>query len=397
MQLTPGRPAAFNAKSMRAQRERAGLTLWELRGLTGIPRAELQAYESGIRPPRPPRLAGALGYGLASLRVTAGLCKQDLVIEERQRDAAPGSTGKTTAAPQGAPRGSRDPHPVPGPACQPVPAQARQHAGTKARRAAIVLRAAAPPPPITPEESVSTVTTPRDGQLRVASCNLNYAGIAPGGDDSRWQASMTVLRGWDPDIVLLQEMATPAGTIAGLQAHLWRTANELGMTPLLGPPGPLSVTGNHPAILVATGRGLRILDAGPPPFTDPGSPAPSWCHAVLKVPAIPHPVAVYSVHLPARSAQEQLSQAQRIASLAVQQGMLTIAGGDWNSFPRDSAALRDLAQMDPHLRPPRMRTRPGPAGTMLLEPSYDVDDVLTGAGLTDAATSLPPDRRDPPA
>jgi Helix-turn-helix domain len=97
VQLTPDRPAAFNAKSMRAQRERAGLPLWELRDLTGIPRAELQAYESGIRPPRPPRLAvlaralgvqplafmnrDVIGYGLASLCVTAGLCKEDLVIK----------------------------------------------------------------------------------------------------------------------------------------------------------------------------------------------------------------------------------------------------------------------------------------------------------------------------
>ena len=75
---------------------------------------------------------------------------------------------------------------------------------------------------------------------------------------------MTALRAWDPDIVLLQEIAAPAGIIAGLHAHLWRTANELDMTPLLGPPGPLSVTGNHPAILVKTSRGLMILDAGPP-------------------------------------------------------------------------------------------------------------------------------------
>jgi transcriptional regulator with XRE-family HTH domain len=94
VQLTPGRPTAFSAQGMRAQRERAGLTLWELRGLTGIPRPELQAYESGIRQPRPHRvvaLAGAfgvrplalmnrdvIGCGLASLRVTAGLCQQDL-------------------------------------------------------------------------------------------------------------------------------------------------------------------------------------------------------------------------------------------------------------------------------------------------------------------------------
>jgi endonuclease/exonuclease/phosphatase family metal-dependent hydrolase len=241
---------------------------------------------------------------------------------------------------------------------------------------------------------MNTASPPRDDQFRVASCNLNYAGVH-NGDDSRWQASITTLRGWDPDVVLLQEMAAPAGTIAGLQAHLWRTANELGMTPLLGPPGPLSVTGNHPAVLVATGRGLKILDAGPPPFADPGSPAPSWCQAVAQVPGIPLPVSLYSVHLPARSAQEQLAQVQRLASLIVQQGMLTVAGGDWNSFPRDGAALRDLAGMDPHLRPPRMRTRPGPGGTMTLEPNYDVDDVLTGAGLADAAALLPPERRDP--
>jgi hypothetical protein len=106
---------------------------------------------------------------------------------------------------------------------------------------------------------------------------------------------MTALRAWDPDIVLLQEMAAPAGIIAGLHAHLWRTANELGMTPLLGPPGPLSVTGNHPAVLVKTSRGLTILDAGPPPWAGGGGPAPAWCQALVQVPGIPHPVAVYSV------------------------------------------------------------------------------------------------------
>ena len=59
-------------------------------------------------------------------------------------------------------------------------------------------------------------------------------------------------------------MAAPAGIIAGLNARLWRTASELDMTPLPGPPGPLSVAGNYPAILVRTSRGLMILDAGPP-------------------------------------------------------------------------------------------------------------------------------------
>lgn len=44
-----------------------------------------------------------------------------------------------------------------------------------------------------------------------------------------------------------------------------------------------------------------------------------------------------------------------------------------------------------------MHTRPGPGGAIELEPSYEVDDILTGVGLTDAAASLPPERRDPPA
>jgi len=43
-----------------------------------------------------------------------------------------------------------------------------------------------------------------------------------------------------------------------------------------------------------------------------------------------------------------------------------------------------------------MHARPGPGG-IELEPSYDVDDILTGVGLVDAAACLPPERRDPPA
>jgi endonuclease/exonuclease/phosphatase family metal-dependent hydrolase len=247
------------------------------------------------------------------------------------------------------------------------------------------------------QTSVSQVPSiPASGQFRIASVNLLNAGVSRSGDDSRWQASMSALRAWDTDIVLLQEMAAPAGIIAGLHAHLWRTANELDMTPLLGPPGPLSVTGNHPAILVKTSRGLKILDTGPPLWASGSGPAPAWCQALVQVPGIPHPIAVYSVHMPARSAEEQRSQAQRLASLIAQKGEIAIAGGDWNSFPRNGGALRNLHDMDPHLRPPRMHIRPGPRG-IELEPSYDVDDILTSTGLTDAAACLPPERRDPPA
>ena len=97
----------------------------------------------------------------------------------------------------------------------------------------------------------------------------------------------TALRAWNPDIVLLREPTAPAGIIAGLHAHLWRTANELGMTPLLGPPGPLSVTGNHPTVLVRTSGGLTIVDAGPPLRGVGGGPAPAWCQALIQVPGMP--------------------------------------------------------------------------------------------------------------
>lgn len=152
-------------------------------------------------------------------------------------------------------------------------------------------------------------TATRASQFRIASCNLHFAGIAPDGGGTAWQASMTALRALDPDVVLVQEMNAPQGVLAGLQAHLWRTANELAMIPVLGQPGPLSVTGNRPAILVRT-PGLAILDAGPPPFADPGSTAAAWCYALLQVPAISDPVEAYSVHMPARDQVEQCSQAR---------------------------------------------------------------------------------------
>jgi transcriptional regulator with XRE-family HTH domain len=93
---TPRNGQAFDAAALRTRRERAGLSVLELRDLTGIPRAELEAYENGGRSPRPDRLAilarafgvaaldmldrDVIGYGLASLRTAAGLRQQDLVL-----------------------------------------------------------------------------------------------------------------------------------------------------------------------------------------------------------------------------------------------------------------------------------------------------------------------------
>jgi transcriptional regulator with XRE-family HTH domain len=93
---TPREGPAFVAAAVKARRERAGLTVEELRDRTGIPKAELEAYERGGRSPRPDRLArlarafgiapldmldrDVIGYGLTSLRTAAGLRQQDLVI-----------------------------------------------------------------------------------------------------------------------------------------------------------------------------------------------------------------------------------------------------------------------------------------------------------------------------
>jgi hypothetical protein len=85
--------------------------------------------------------------------------------------------------------------------------------------------------------TVAEVAGGRDDQFRLAVMNLEHGGVR-GGSDTPWRASMTVARDWNPDVVLVQEMCSPTGRAAGLRAHLWRTASELGMIPVLGPPTP---------------------------------------------------------------------------------------------------------------------------------------------------------------
>ena len=228
------------------------------------------------------------------------------------------------------------------------------------------------------------------GELRVAVANLEYGGLSEKGDDSAWCKSIARLLDWAPDVLLLQEVNGRAPY--RLHAHLWRTANELGMTPVLGPASPDSVSGNHPAVLVGTAGGLRIVDAGPPPYPAGGA-APAWCEAQVAVPGMRHPVWLISVHLPARSATSQRIQAERLACLAAQRGGLVIAGGDWNGYaPADQLAQPALAELPAHLRPARMRL--GADGR--LEPDYHVHRALASVGLADAAAELPAGRRTPP-
>jgi endonuclease/exonuclease/phosphatase family metal-dependent hydrolase len=229
-------------------------------------------------------------------------------------------------------------------------------------------------------------------ELRIASANFHFGGVdSDTGSIERWEKSVSALQVMQPHIVLCQEMS--GGRPARLLEHMWATANALGMIPLLGPPTPLSITGNHPVILVASRGGLAILDAGPAPYPPELGSQPAWCEALVQVPGWAYPLRVYSVHLPARSSVEQRSQVDRLASQVAELGELAVVGGDWNCYGRaDAISSDDLKWAPRHLRPPRMRYTPD-LGTVA--PNYDVHDVMASVGLEDAAAILTPGQRDP--
>ena len=235
-------------------------------------------------------------------------------------------------------------------------------------------------------------------ELRIAMSNFGSGGIDEGSTyrrdmAMRWDKTISVLREWQPHIVLCQEIsAAPPGA---LRVHLWTTANTLGMIPLLGPPSPGTIAGNHPAVLVDASAGLVILDAGP--AWQPGAGAqPAWCEALVQVPGWAHLLRAYSVDLPWRSSVQQRSQtdqlATRIAELAGL-GELAVAGGNWNSYGRADPIIPSALDFAPlHLRPPRMRYSPQ---DRTLTPNYDVHDVLACVGMEDAVAVLASARSDP--
>lgn len=160
-------------------------------------------------------------------------------------------------------------------------------------------------------------------------------------------------------------------------------ADGLDMAPVLGPPMPGGWNGLCTAILVS--KGIEVTGTGPRPMAVPGAENPAWTQAVIRVPGIPHPIAVYSVHLPASNKAQQKENAERLANHAFQEGMLTTAAGDFNAPPRTEQATEDeLLNRKTHLRPVRMHLDDGP-----LRLDYAVYDTLTGTGFVDIAASLP--------
>jgi endonuclease/exonuclease/phosphatase family metal-dependent hydrolase len=230
------------------------------------------------------------------------------------------------------------------------------------------------------------VTSESAQPLRIVSANMEEGGLDRDWSTARWERTMAALAAWSPDLVCLQEMAARRDP-RRVRAHLWATANALGMFPVLGSEGGIS--GNHPAILVSPGR-LVVLDDGPPP-RGPGHD-PAWCDALLQMRPDGPVLRAYSVHLPPGSATEQLGHAERLANRIAQRGELAIAAGDWNCYaPADAINAEALAALPPHLRPARMHARPGQP----LAANCDVHDKLTSVGLTDAAAELNPAQRDP--
>jgi hypothetical protein len=250
------------------------------------------------------------------------------------------------------------------------------------------------------------------GELRIASANLQYGGIDPGGGTARLHQTLTALEEWQPHAVLLQEVTgLPPGPLDSpswdmplaerdrlaaraaerahdaARDHLRHIAGRLGMRAVLGPPVPGQWRRMHTAILIRAGNGIEIAGTGPPPMAVPGAENPAWTQAAIQVPGISHLIDLYSVHLPARAAIRQRWQAEALASVIAQRGLLAHAAGDWNSIPRtDRPAPQQLTAMNPHLRPARMILDGGP-----LRPDYGIDDLLTGTGLTDIAAHLDPD------
>jgi hypothetical protein len=253
-------------------------------------------------------------------------------------------------------------------------------------------------------------------ELRVASANLQYGGLDRNGSTARLDKTVAALGQIRPQIVLLQELTgQPPGPVHAppwdmplderdelvaktarqahdaARRHLHHLAARLGMTPVLGPPVPGQWRRMHTAILVREEDGVAITGTGPPPMAQPGAENPPWTQISVTIEGIPHPVACYSVHLPARAAGLQLPHAQRLANLLMQDGRLAHLGGDINGIPRTDDPGEDvLAAMNPHLRPARMILDDGP-----LRPDYSVDDTFTRTGLVDIAASLPPGSRVP--
>ncbi|WP_329242944.1 endonuclease/exonuclease/phosphatase family protein [Actinoallomurus sp. NBC_01490] len=238
------------------------------------------------------------------------------------------------------------------------------------------------------ESSVSARRATAPGSFAVVWANLHYGGVDPGtGDDASWRETMNAIASLRPDVVCLQEIDHRP---AQIWAHLWRTANFLGMQPVLGPSAATrALTGNHVGLLVRTRPGVQIVDQWPPPGV--AGPQVPWCKVSISISGLSEFLHVYCVHLPARSTSAQMTQIEFITNLITDANELALVAGDFNGYPAEPMVTpAELATLAPHLQ--LTRCLPSADG---LVPNLRAWQELKRAGLLDVVAALPAEVRDP--
>ena len=79
------------------------------------------------------------------------------------------------------------------------------------------------------------MTTTSAPVLQIVSANME-GGLDADGSPARWERTVKAIGARSADVVRVQEMAARRDP-RRLPAHLWATANALGLTPVLGSEG----------------------------------------------------------------------------------------------------------------------------------------------------------------
>ncbi|WP_172387337.1 endonuclease/exonuclease/phosphatase family protein [Streptomyces sp. MNP-20] len=207
--------------------------------------------------------------------------------------------------------------------------------------------------------------------ITVAQWNLEHDG---GADGARWEQAHEILRAYQPDIVMRQEMTY---SHQRGQQRLHATEHILGLRGFLAPPTPESP--NSTALFV--NPKLFQVDAVYPHHT-------LWWHPMSNVVAYfqdcPRPLSLGSFHLCSHDADTRLTEARRMTTLA-RPGMVSLIAGDCNSYPSNPEPGIPLPDWDTVTDRAHMVHRTYLSSTGERHSDIRPDIVLTDARFEDAA------------
>jgi exodeoxyribonuclease-3 len=172
--------------------------------------------------------------------------------------------------------------------------------------------------------------------LRVATYNLLHGG-QDGGNRTRLDTALEILREAEPDVVALQEakgFEREGGRL------LFEVENRLGMR------GQLALaprTGQNTAVFVAPALGLLGFEADDLHFHHTAA------IATLAAPGVAAEITVISVHLSPLSPETRLAEAAQLAGFAAP-GSWTILAGDFNSPGPADPEPGDWGSLPAHFR-----------------------------------------------